>query len=60
MVAGAVVKDVPDYALMTGNPARLTGWMCRCGVKLKERQKVCGACGSKYRMLGGRFRPDKA
>jgi UDP-2-acetamido-3-amino-2,3-dideoxy-glucuronate N-acetyltransferase len=59
--AGAVVtKDVPDYALVTGNPARLTGWMCRCGVKLKERQKLCGACGSKYRMLGGCLRPDKA
>ncbi len=33
--AGAVVtKDVPDYALVVGNPARLTGWMCECGVKL--------------------------
>src|ERR1700680_742804 len=29
--AGAVVtKDVPDYALMVGNPARITGWMCEC------------------------------
>jgi UDP-2-acetamido-3-amino-2,3-dideoxy-glucuronate N-acetyltransferase len=33
--AGAVVtKDVPPYALMTGVPARRTGWMCACGVKL--------------------------
>ena len=33
--AGAVVtKDVPDYALMVGNPARQTGWMCECGEKL--------------------------
>ena len=33
--AGAVVtKDVPDFALMVGNPARQRGWMCRCGIKL--------------------------
>src|SRR5205085_1653628 len=33
--AGAVVTaDVPDYALVVGNPARVVGWMCHCGVKL--------------------------
>ena len=33
--AGAVVtKDIPDYALVVGNPSRITGWMCSCGVKL--------------------------
>ena len=26
--------DVPDYALVYGNPARLEGWVCSCGVKL--------------------------
>ena len=35
--AGAVVnKDVPDYALMVGVPARRTGWVCQCGVKLPD------------------------
>jgi UDP-2-acetamido-3-amino-2,3-dideoxy-glucuronate N-acetyltransferase len=35
--AGAVVtKDVPDYALVVGNPARVVGWSCRCGFKLKQ------------------------
>jgi UDP-2-acetamido-3-amino-2,3-dideoxy-glucuronate N-acetyltransferase len=34
--AGAVVtKDVPDYALVVGNPARQTGWMSESGHKLK-------------------------
>ena len=42
--AGAVVtKDVPDYALVVGNPARLAGWMCACGVKLEMKGKT-GHC----------------
>ena len=33
--AGAVVtKDVPDYGLVIGNPARLVGFVCRCGRRL--------------------------
>src|SRR5690606_19951816 len=33
--AGAVVtKDVPDYALAYGNPARVRGWVCQCGEQL--------------------------
>lgn len=46
--AGAVVtQNVPDYALMMGNPARQTGWMCACGIKLSD-QLHCDACGKKY------------
>lgn len=34
--AGAVVtRDVPDYALVHGNPAKIHGWMCQCGIKLQ-------------------------
>jgi UDP-2-acetamido-3-amino-2,3-dideoxy-glucuronate N-acetyltransferase len=34
--AGAVViRSVPDFALLVGNPARQTGWMCACGHKLR-------------------------
>lgn len=49
--AGAVVtKDVPDFALMVGSPAKITGWMCSCGVKvaLKGVKGDCPSCGKKY------------
>lgn len=50
--AGAVVtRDVPDYALVVGAPARVTAWMCECGVKLriKGSKLECPACGKPYR-----------
>jgi UDP-2-acetamido-3-amino-2,3-dideoxy-glucuronate N-acetyltransferase len=51
--AGAVVtRDVPDYALVYGNPSRVQGWMCRCGVKLEfggtRSQTKCSGCGGSY------------
>lgn len=49
--AGATVtKDVPDYALVYGNPAQQSGWMCECGAKLDEFVEitVCRACDRKY------------
>jgi UDP-2-acetamido-3-amino-2,3-dideoxy-glucuronate N-acetyltransferase len=51
--AGAVVlKDVPDYALVVGNPGKKKGWMCECGVKLNE-YLVCPACDREYADLIG-------
>jgi UDP-2-acetamido-3-amino-2,3-dideoxy-glucuronate N-acetyltransferase len=49
--AGAVVtKDVPDYALMVGNPAKPKGWMCACGIQLAFNSKryKCKVCGRRY------------
>jgi UDP-2-acetamido-3-amino-2,3-dideoxy-glucuronate N-acetyltransferase len=56
--AGAVVtKDVPDYALMMGNPARQDGWMCECGVRLDDDLK-CSACQKHYFVSEGKLQPD--
>jgi UDP-2-acetamido-3-amino-2,3-dideoxy-glucuronate N-acetyltransferase len=50
--AGAVVtKDVPDYALVMGMPARIVGWVCECGEQLSfaKNKAKCAACGNGYR-----------
>lgn len=52
--AGSVVtKDIPDYALVYGNPARVKGWVCECGVKLefKNDTALC-SCDRKYEKSG--------
>jgi UDP-2-acetamido-3-amino-2,3-dideoxy-glucuronate N-acetyltransferase len=58
--AGAVVtKDIPDYALVFGNPAKLKGWICACGIKLSLSCGInsievskCEKCGSIYEKNG--------
>jgi UDP-2-acetamido-3-amino-2,3-dideoxy-glucuronate N-acetyltransferase len=50
--AGSVVtKDVPDYALVYGNPGKLEGWVCQCAVEITFRygKAICRACGKKYK-----------
>ena len=54
--AGATVtSDVPNHGLVFGNPARVRGWMCACGVKLNmgvdeaEQECACEACGARYK-----------
>ena len=57
--AGTVVtKDVPDYALVVGNPARQLGWMCQCGEKIhfKENNAVCLACSKEYNKIDNNVR----
>lgn len=49
IAAGAVVtKEVPDYALMAGVPAKQIGWVCECGGRLDEGVWECKKCGRKY------------
>ena len=60
--AGSVVtKDVPAYALVMGNPARRTAWMCRCGEKLGRGQAgetlTCPACKARYDVTADRISP---
>jgi UDP-2-acetamido-3-amino-2,3-dideoxy-glucuronate N-acetyltransferase len=56
--AGAVVtRDIPDYALVVGNPGRISGWMCQCGIKLSSGRTppaaaACKVCGVQYRAEG--------
>lgn len=54
IAAGAVItKDVPDYAMMAGVPAKQAGWMSRQGIKLPKPDKngimVCPESGFKYK-----------
>ncbi len=53
--AGATVKkDVPDYALVVGVPAKQIGWVCKCGVSLNafddKSSATCENCGSRYEL----------
>jgi UDP-2-acetamido-3-amino-2,3-dideoxy-glucuronate N-acetyltransferase len=63
--AGAVVtKEVPDYAMVYGNPARIQGWVCECGATLKTGtgSKVkCSSCGIEYvrTEVGGEERVER-
>ena len=58
--AGAVVqKDVPDFALVVGVPARQIGWMSRHGERLElplrgEASATCPHSGDRYRLAGDR------
>lgn len=63
--AGSVVtRDVPDYALVYGSPARLRGWMCQCGEQLTFDEQdgaqtvKCHSCGDVYRKTGQLVVPE--
>ena len=47
-------RDVPDFALVFGNPARREGWMCRCGLRLRDDGALqCATCGASYVLHAG-------
>lgn len=57
IAAGTVVtKDVPDYAMMVGVPARQVGWMSEAGEKLQfneQNEAVCSKTNIKYTLANG-------
>ena len=65
--AGAVVtREVPDYALMMGVPAKVSGWVCKCGVILtreafskEEKKLACSECHEKYLLSSASFKPSR-
>lgn len=57
--AGAVVtRDIPDYAIVYGSPAKIRGWACSCGLKLDFDTSTSGqaqtgcSCGLRYKKDG--------
>jgi UDP-2-acetamido-3-amino-2,3-dideoxy-glucuronate N-acetyltransferase len=55
--AGAVVvRDVPDFALMVGNPGRIKGWMCMCGHRIdfakEDGTGACRQCQQTFKKVG--------
>ncbi len=61
--AGSVVtKDVPAYALVYGNPARIRGWICQCGTQLEKTGDLltCPNCKDNYQNHGSTIEPLSA
>lgn len=51
-MGSVVTKTVPDFHLVVGNPARVVGYVCRCG-HLLDSAFACTSCGSPYYMHDG-------
>jgi UDP-2-acetamido-3-amino-2,3-dideoxy-glucuronate N-acetyltransferase len=55
--AGAVVtRDVPDYALVVGNPSKQIGWVCVCGERLPDNL-TCNVCKRSFTQTYDRIAP---
>lgn len=63
--AGAVIKkDVPDFALVVGVPAKQIGWVCKCATTLKDFDKnnkaKCQSCRCRYLLKDNNLTPLEA
>lgn len=57
---GLVTKDVPDYALVMGQPAHFVAWICQCGQNLEAdegRHFHCPHCARKYILESNQIKP---
>lgn len=54
--AGAVVTDdIPDYAIAVGNPAKISNWICQCGLKLEFKDNITEcSCMKRYKKDGNK------
>ena len=45
-----VTKDIPDYALVVGNPAKIKYYVCECSEKMNfvDNKFTCPKCGKEY------------
>jgi len=60
IAAGAVIThDVPDFAMMVGNPAQMRGWACMCGRPMGDARACCH-CRRKYVDVDGHLEVDQA
>ena len=52
-----MTKEVADYALVVGNPAKQAGWVCQCAEELRVKNKIarCNKCGREYRLKNKRL-----
>lgn len=66
-MGSVVTRSVADFGLVLGHPARLVGWVCRCGEPLRRlgegetgmrEDLTCAACGRHYRIEGGSVTED--
>jgi UDP-2-acetamido-3-amino-2,3-dideoxy-glucuronate N-acetyltransferase len=60
--AGSVVtRDVPPYAIVYGNPARIAGYACECGIRLAfhAQRARCRACGREYEQSSDEVRTTR-
>lgn len=64
-MGSVVTRDVPDFVLSLGNPAKLAGYVCACGIPLFAGtheliegpvETTCRACGGRYEISGSRVR----
>ncbi len=60
-MGSVVTRDVPDFNLVIGNPARTIGYVCACGLPLTDRatgllhtlsEVSCRGCGARYEIEG--------
>lgn len=58
--ASVITKDVPDYALVYGNPGRGNGWVCQCAetITFRSGKAKCKACGKSYQKGRSGVRPS--